>query len=170
MLAIVESFQASVFTILIAVWIHCTICSIPISLQCCRSASEVLYMLESRKKFRLLFTAMPVYIVYLARQCHSLIGIKIVSIWTMDSRVRYLFWNFLGKNFGSFWFSLHLVVIYRSGSRKWCRSDWIWIHNTGFYAFCYSHLWIYDLFKRSLLLMRANPLRGQVGGGWALGI
>jgi hypothetical protein len=37
-----------------------------------------------------------------------------------------------------------------------------------------SYLWTYDLFgpvcNNVMLLMRANPLRGQVGGSWALEI
>jgi hypothetical protein len=35
----------------------------------------------------------------------------------------------------------------------------------------YSYLWIYDLYGPvGMLLMRANPLPGQVGGSWALEI
>jgi hypothetical protein len=36
---------------------------------------------------------------------------------------------------------------------------------------CYSYLWTYDLYGPVvMLLMRATPLRGQVGGGWNLEI
>jgi hypothetical protein len=54
--------------------------------------------------------------------------------------------------------------------------DWniavkLWQYNVSFTRSTYiSYLWTYDTAPYVMLLMWANPLRGQMGGGWALEI